>query len=204
MAAIGMNFDATQVDPTNHFQAIPAGEYQAIITKSEMKPTKNGTGQYLELTLEIQAGEFARRKLYDRLNLINQNHAARDIAQRQFSQICHAVGVLQCNDSEQLHFKPMTIIVGIDPAREYNGKMYDASNVVKGYKAIQGANQQQAAFQAPRVQAPQQQQFAPAPQQPMQPQFAPQPQMPQQAAPQMHPQAFAPQQAPMAPWAVAR
>ena len=35
-------FDANTVEPTTDFEAIPAGRYLAIITESQMKPTKSG------------------------------------------------------------------------------------------------------------------------------------------------------------------
>ncbi|TWU39480.1 DUF669 domain-containing protein [Novipirellula artificiosorum] len=50
MAAL--NFDANQVEPTNSLEPIPAGKYVAVITDSEMKPTKAGTGQETELRYE--------------------------------------------------------------------------------------------------------------------------------------------------------
>ena len=37
---------------------IPAGKNLAVVTDSEMKPTKSGNGSYLELTLQIIDGEY--------------------------------------------------------------------------------------------------------------------------------------------------
>ena len=143
-------FDANQVDPTNKFSAIPAGDYPVIVTASELKLTKDGTGQYLELSLEVQDGPQRGAKLWDRLNLHNNNPKAVQIAQRQLSQLCHSVGVLQVNDSEQLHHKPCLAIVSarVEPGRE-------PTNEVKGYKAIAGAPVAAASlFNAPRTAAP--------------------------------------------------
>jgi len=149
-----LNFDSTHIDPTPRFDPIPAGDYPVIITASEMKLTKDGTGQYLELTMEVQAGEFQGRKLFDRLNLYNNNRQAVEIAQRQLSQIAHAVGVLQVADSEQLHFKPLIAMVKVRAARE----QYEASNEIKGYKAAAGApvamTHAAAPVAAPRAAAP--------------------------------------------------
>lgn len=141
-----LNIDCTGIDPSPRFDPIPAGDYAVIITASEMKFTKTGDGQYLELTLEVQGGEFSGRKLFDRLNLHNSNRQAVEIAQRQLSQICHAVGVLQVADSEQLHYKPLVAMVKLRPARE----QYEASNEIKGYKAASGAPVQ-TQFQRPTV-----------------------------------------------------
>lgn len=140
-----LNFDATHVDITNHYEAIPAGDYEAMVTDSQKKSTKDGSGQYLELTLEIQSGQFQGRKIWDRLNLQNRNAKAVEIAQRQLGQLAHATGVLQVADSEQLHHKPVIVKVSV---RQKPGR--DPSNEVKGYKAISGGGVAPA-FQAPRA-----------------------------------------------------
>ena len=87
-----IQFDATHIDPTPRFDPIPAGDYTVIISESETRLTKDGSGQYLQLKLEVQGGEFAGRTLFDRLNLWNNARQAQEIAQRTLSQICHAVG----------------------------------------------------------------------------------------------------------------
>ena len=49
-------FDANQVEPTAALDPVPAGKYPAVITESEMKPTKNGAGSYLQLTFQVIEG----------------------------------------------------------------------------------------------------------------------------------------------------
>lgn len=143
-----LNFSAEGIDIRSNYEAIPAGDYESMVTASEMKSTKDGTGQYLELTVEIQSGQFQGRRLFDRLNLSNRNPKAVEIAQKQLAQLCHATGVLQVQDSQQLHNRPIVIKVAVknDPER-------GPSNEIKGYKA-KGAAQQAAPFQAPRAAAP--------------------------------------------------
>jgi hypothetical protein len=68
-----LQFDATHIDPTPRFDPLPAGDYAAIITESETRTTKDGSGQYLQIKIEVQGGEFCRRVLFDRLNLWNNN-----------------------------------------------------------------------------------------------------------------------------------
>lgn len=132
MALIG-HFDATQVAPREDFSPIPVGEYSAHIVDSDVKPTKNNTGHYAELEFEVTAGEFKGRKVWARLNLDNPNPKAVEIAQRELSAICHAVGVLQVTDTQQLHYKPLVIRVDIE---ERDG--YSPQNVIKAYKAAPG------------------------------------------------------------------
>jgi|SRR5690625_301478 len=123
-------FNAHEVEPEQAFGPLPAGWYTAMIVDSTMKPTKAGTGEYLELRLDIIDGEHEGRVVFDRLNLNNPNSVAVEIAQRTLSSICHATGVMQPNDSSDLHNIPMQIKLAISPATD----RYDASNDVKGYK----------------------------------------------------------------------
>ena len=139
MAQLGTTFDANTVAPQTPFETIPPGKYTVQITQSEMKATKSGDGQYLWLELEILDGEYHGRKLFDRLNIVNPNPQAVEIAQRALSAICHATGQLSVSDSEQLHFKPMIATVRVRPGRTENGNTFDASNEIRGYGPVNGA-----------------------------------------------------------------
>lgn len=147
MALIG-HFDATNVAPSEDFSPIPVGEYLAHIVDSDVKPTKNNTGHYAELEFEVTAGEFKGRKVWARLNLDNPNPKAVEIAQRELSAICHAVGVLQVTDTQQLHYKPLVIRVDIE---ERDG--YGPRNVIKAYKAVPGGQGNAPAGAAPSAPA---------------------------------------------------
>lgn len=142
-----LSFDATNVDISNNFDPVPEGEYTVIVTESEVRETKNGAGKYLNLSLEIQGGEFHGRKLWDRLNLWNSNAQAVTIAQRQLAQACHAIGQMHVQDSSELHYKPMTAIVRI---RKEEGR--SPQNEIRGYKpAATGIASQPPAVQPPRA-----------------------------------------------------
>jgi len=130
-----LNFNAATVEPKASFDVIPSGDYTAMITSSEAKPTKSGTGTILNLRIDILEGEFKGRIIFAGLNVFNQNPTAQQIAQAELSAICHATGVMQLNDSSQLHNRPMKIKVGIQPAKDG----YDAKNVIKGYSSLSSA-----------------------------------------------------------------
>lgn len=132
-----LNFDANAVQPQESFEPIPAGWYECMIVDSEMKPTKSGTGQYLQLRLDVTEGQYTNRVLFERLNLDNPNTTAVEIAQRTLSAICHATGVLQPRDSSDLHNIPLRVKVSVRPA----GNGYDASNDIKGYESLGGVKQ---------------------------------------------------------------
>src|SRR5262245_52807200 len=122
-------FDANQVEPSSDFEPIPAGKYLAVITESEMKPNKAGTGHYLQLTFQVIDGPYKGRNLWARLNLDNPNAQAVQIARAELSAICRAVGVLAPNDSVELHNLPLVIHVKCKK-REDTGEL---GNEIKGY-----------------------------------------------------------------------
>lgn len=122
-------FDANNVEPAGDFEPIPAGKYLAVITESEMKPTKAGTGNYLQFTFQVIEGPFSNRLLWARLNLDNANDTARKIAQGELSALCRAVGVLAPNDSVELHNLPLVIHVRCKK-RSDTGEI---TNEIKGY-----------------------------------------------------------------------
>ena len=125
-------FDANTVEPANSLDPIPDGKYIAVITDSEMKPTKSGAGSYLQLTFQIVEGEYANRLLWVRLNLDNPNATAVDIARRELSAICRSVGVLVPSDSSDLHNLPCELKVVLKRRHDTG----DLQNEVKGYAKV--------------------------------------------------------------------
>ena len=164
MAIFAQTFDANTVEPSN-FDVFPAGKYLAQIVASEMRPTKDGRGQYLFLELDILEGPFAGRKLFDRLNLVNDNPDTVDIATRTLSSICRATGQMQVKDSEQLHLIPLIADVRVRPPKG----QYGESNSIRYLPRNAAA--------APATRAPAAYASAPAPA------TAPAPQPAQPAAP---------------------
>ena len=132
-------FNANEVEPTSTFEPLPAGKYLAAITESEMKPTKSGSGSYLQLTFTVLEGEYKNRVLWARLNLNNPNATAVKIARGELSAICRAVGVLQPRDSVDLHNLPLVITVKLKK-RDDTGEL---TNEIKGYARKDSANGQQ-------------------------------------------------------------
>ena len=122
-------FNANEVDPNVSFDPVPAGKYLAVIVESEMKPTKNGKGSFLELKFQIIEGEYANRNVWARLNLDNPNQQAVQIARGQLSAVCRAVGVLTPKDSCELHNLPLIIDVKCKK-RQDNDEM---TNEIKGF-----------------------------------------------------------------------
>ena len=111
-------FDATKYPDTR--ETILPGEYPAVMVASEYKPTKAGTGKYLQCEFVITNGKYKGRKMWDRLNLRNPNPTAENIARVTLGNICRAIGILNPPESEMLHSVPLMIKIGLqddDPDR---------------------------------------------------------------------------------------
>lgn len=132
-----LNFNAANVPPASANIVVPAGWYNVIIEHSEVVPTAAGTGTILKLRYSIVDGEFKGRKIFGQLNIVNPSPMAQEIAQKQLSAICHAVNVIQCNDSQQLHNIPFKVKLKITPGGtkdQHTGEKYDDKNEVTGWE----------------------------------------------------------------------
>jgi len=170
-----LNFNAAQV-PTDFGtqDCVPAGWYNVMVDETEMKPTKDGSGAYLQVRFTVLDGQYVNRKVFTRMNLQNSNPTAQEIAYKQLSALCHAVNVLQLQDSVQLHGLPLKVKVKV---RKDSTGQYEDQNEVTAYKNINEHVDMQAApatvstgfgtpQQVPTPPVPQPTQFAPPPQQP--------------------------------------
>jgi hypothetical protein len=128
-------FNANNVEPVADFDPIPAAKYLAVITNSEFKPTKNGNGNYLELTFQVIDGQYKNRLLWARLNLEHANETTAKISRGQLAAICKAVGVMTPKDSAELHNLPLMINVKLKKRNDTD----ELANEIKGYSAKETA-----------------------------------------------------------------
>ena len=129
MADLDFDFDANSVPQDERsFDVLPAGDYLLQVIDSDLKDTRSGTGQQLILTLEVMDGPHANRKVWDRLNIRNQNADAQRIAQQSLADLCAAVGIQTLRNSEDLHFKPFRGKIAV---RQDKSGEYGPQNVVR-------------------------------------------------------------------------
>lgn len=144
MANLGITFDSTQTEPQKPLDTtpLPAGKYTAVVSKSDVKATKAGTGSFAEFEMDVIDGEHKGRKLWARLTLQNPNQTAVDIGRGQLSALCRAAGHFgQLADTAELHNKPVVVVVKIK-RREDTG---DLTNEVTGFEPCGGASSSPAA-----------------------------------------------------------
>lgn len=149
MVALPETFAPNEVPADDrNFEPIPVGNYNVQVIESKIEDTKSGSGQMLVLTLEILDGEYANRRLWDRLNIRNDNPDAQRIAQRALADLCLQIGVAQLRDTDELQFKPITVKVGIrqDKTGQYGPQNTVRYNVGAGGAPV-GAAQPKAAAQ---------------------------------------------------------
>lgn len=195
---VQINFNATQYDPSaSATDVFENGDYTFHIVESETKATKSGNGTMLVFTAECLDPEHARKRTMIRLNIVNPNPTTVEIAFRQLSAICHVCGVLQVQDTQQLHGKPFKLRLEKKPRSDDPSKF---NNEIKAFMDVNGNEPGKSAQGgAPAPGAPQ----APAaPQQPAAP-AAPAPTPAPAAAPAPAPAPAAqqaPEPAPQQPW----
>lgn len=126
----GINTDGVQ--PMGARDPIPVGEYTMAIVQSEQKPTKDFTGKYLNLEIQVLDGKYKGARVFSLLNLWNRSQEAVDIAKRELASIKLATNTPNPTDPSQFHNKPFIGKVGISPAKDG----YDAKNKMLGYKPI--------------------------------------------------------------------
>lgn len=148
MAMLPSAFNTKGQEEMGDFSAIPGGEYLAAIVKSEMKLTKKAKeeedpslGQILNLQFKILNGEHKGRVFFRGLNLINQNETAVEIAQKELTSICKAVGKVVIQNSDELHNIPMMVkLIVKEPSEQEKKQGYsDPKNEVRKYWAPDGA-----------------------------------------------------------------
>jgi len=146
------NFDASGIDTSDarNFDPIPKGKYNAMVVESTIKPTKAGTGQYIELVCQIIDGEYTNRKVWWRLNIVNPNKVAEDIGRKELAKLMANLGLgPNIQDTQELHGKPF--IIGLKVTESHG---YEPSNDVSFTAAANISAPAMAAPAAPQQAAP--------------------------------------------------
>ncbi len=113
---------------------LPEGKYTVVITDSEIRENKSGTGEHIALTMQvIDEGPHQNRLVWAHLNVVNRNPQAERIGRAELKALCTAIDVIKPDDASELRDKPFVIKVKIDP------KDSDR-NVVRGYMPAKGTD----------------------------------------------------------------
>ena len=137
MAFLGQTFDANELPQGNggNYEPLPAGWYTATITAAELKPTKDGSGQYIKVRYDITGPTHQGRVVFGNLNIKNASAKAEEIGRQQLGELMRAIGLARVTDTDQLIGGSLQIKLDVRAATE----QYSAQNEVKGFKAITGS-----------------------------------------------------------------
>ena len=154
MAFLGTTIRADELPESTDgdFAPIPAGEYTVSIAAADLTPTKDGTGQYIKLKLNVIAPTHQGRVLFSNLNIRNQSAKAEEIGRQQLGAVMRAIGLATIEDTDQLIGGTLIAKVDIRTSEQYG-----AQNEVKAYKPLSGAapaKPQQAAAQPQQAATP--------------------------------------------------
>ena len=133
MAEISFDVNEYEAPARSSFDPMPKGDYQAIVTESQLKTTKAGDGEYIELTIQIVDGDFSGRRHWERLNVVNKNDKTQSIARSHLNALAQACNVPNLKDTTELHDVPFVLSLDLD--RREEGK-----NKVVGYSAFRAVS----------------------------------------------------------------
>ena len=146
-------FDATKIDPTQGEGNLPVGKHKVVIYSSDIKPTKEKDGGYLQLNVKVIEGDFTGMSGAMRFNIyLEKSPEAMEIARRRLSAVCHVCNTYNLTQSEQLYNIPfyVEVVAQADPKYTEIKKVYDVNGNEPG-KA--GQQQQQLVQQQTNQQA---------------------------------------------------
>lgn len=154
MAFLGQTYNADDLPQSSNFDPLPPGWYTATIADAEVKPTKDGSGQYIKVRYDVTGPTHQGRVVFGNINIRNASAKAEEIGRQQLGEVMRAIGLHQVTDTDQLIGSDISIKLDVRPASD----QYAAQNEVRGFKAASGSVAA-TTFAAPSAKAP----AAPAP-----------------------------------------
>jgi Protein of unknown function (DUF669) len=115
------SFNADQEEGTKPRSLIPRGTYTAEAVKVDLKTTKNGRGQIVNLDWLITEGEHAERHVFQSCLVRHDSAQAQAFGRAKLKDVCTAVGATgEITDLDILLNKPVAIVVGIETDKSGN------------------------------------------------------------------------------------
>ncbi len=154
---LGQTFDATEVE-ISEYELLPEGDYVLQVVDSEIKQTQKG-GTQLVYTMQVVGSTHDGKQIKERLNIVNDNQKAVEIAFQTLAKLSMACGVAKVNDSSDLHGKKFVAGIAIkkgegtymkDGVERKNGDQ----NVIKKFTSATIGSTQSAATPTATATAP--------------------------------------------------
>jgi hypothetical protein len=136
MAQLNEEFsvDTLPASSSGDFSPIPAGNYNVRVVKADLTDTKDGTGQYIKLRLDVVGPSHQGRVLWANLNIRNKSAKAEEIGRSQMGDLMRACGLAKVSDTDQFIGNEVSVKVEVK-----NDDTYGPGNEVKAFRSVEGA-----------------------------------------------------------------
>ena len=122
-------FNASEHDDPG-FEPLPEGVYLLIVESSEMKVTKAGTGQGINMKFQVVDGEKKGQGFFKWINYKNPNDTAQKIGRAELAMLCRACNKPQPKDTMELHNIPFAAHVVVKAGSGGYGPSNDIKKAV--------------------------------------------------------------------------
>lgn len=120
MVQLSQSYDVADLpEERTGFDPLPPDTYIGMVVDSKEKTTGAG-GKMIVLEIDVQEGQYAGRKIFENLNIVNANPKAEKIAFEALGELSHAIKLTgKLTNTEQLHNKRFQMTLKVNPPREY-------------------------------------------------------------------------------------
>ena len=138
------NYQATE-EVLSDFTPLPEGQYTVCVIDSQLKDNAKGTGNYIQLKLEVMDGQYKGRWInFVNITFTHTNSTAQEIGRKTLNTLMKACGVQNIQDTKQLHGIAIKADVKIKQSEGYA-----PNNEVKNYFSLGGSGAAPVAAAAP-------------------------------------------------------
>lgn len=134
MAKLDQVYDTETLPVSDrNFEPIPDGWFTFTISQADLAKTKDRTGSYIKIRLDVVAPSHQGRVIFSNINLRNASAKAEEIGQQQLGELLRAIGMARLEDTDQLIGRRVD-----GKVRTRRSKEYGDSNEIKGWRAPAG------------------------------------------------------------------
>lgn len=119
-----------------NFAPIPVGDYTLQVNATELKQTRDGSGQFIKVEFSVVAPSHQGRKLFTNFNIYNRNPEAERIGRSQFKAFNDACGIPPVQDTDELCGHVVLAHVTIE--KDKTGR-YDDQNRLSKFRRAESA-----------------------------------------------------------------
>lgn len=141
MAFLGETFSVSDLPQSDrNYDLIPEGWYTVKITQADVKPTKSGTGDKIDVRYDIMGPTQQGRVIFGSVNIRNQSAQAEQIGRQQLGEIMRAIGLERIENTDQMIGGELQLKIKIkQPSERDKAAGYDQpKNDIAGFKACEG------------------------------------------------------------------